>query len=509
MKMLQITDENFDSLKEKQIYLINYSDYYIKELCAEFDILPHICGGCDERPHRQCTHTFQNHKIDIKDYADLILLDDNVVPLILDGYPHECYRKLQAMPGIAEKFDTIYFFADHEMKIDLAYRKQYKDTPLQNIIVFRSGAGTSQYIPGNDFSDNARALFEYMLCKHLDDVYKLVWLVRNPGEYEGMYPSRNVRFISYDDAVADDKLKRDEYYKYLCLAKFIFATHLMIFARNARKDQIRVQLWHGCAFKRSFRIPEEHQYEYMIVSSIMFAVFHSDIFGLRPDQLLITGLPKQDYLFQPVDDWQEKLNIPKAKKYIFWLPTWRTTPFPGQEGDPVINPETGLSVFAKQDDFREIDDVLRLNDIILIIKSHPWQNEIKLNTDDFSNVFLLEHRKLASTGMFINEILGDADALISDYSSAAVDYMLLDRPLAFTLDDHDVIKSHRGFHWENLHRWLPGTEIYTKDDFLQFVSDVAHGLDRFKNKRRYLKPYFHAHGDNKNSARVLAELGIE
>ena len=50
---------------------------------------------------------------------------------------------------------------------------------------------------------------------------------------------------------------------------------------------------------------------------------------------------------------------------------------------------------------------------------------------------------LVDAGLEINQILGHADALISDYSSAAVDYLVLDRPEAFTLDDVEVYEKRR------------------------------------------------------------------
>ena len=51
-----------------------------------------------------------------------------------------------------------------------------------------------------------------------------------------------------------------------------------------------------------------------------------------------------------------------------------------------------------------------------------------------SNIVILSNEQLYHMDIQTNEILMHADALISDYSSVAVDYLLLDRPIAFTLD---------------------------------------------------------------------------
>ena len=106
-------------------------------------------------------------------------------------------------------------------------------------------------------------------------------------------------------------------------------------------------------------------------------------------------------------------------------------------------------------------------------------------------------------------MLGYADALISDYSSVAVDYTLLDRPIAFTLDDYDVYGNSRGFNWPNVRDYLPGEELFAFDDFLRFVNDVATGKDRSHEKRQRLRQAFHSFFDDKSSERVVEALRIE
>ena len=51
-----------------------------------------------------------------------------------------------------------------------------------------------------------------------------------------------------------------------------------------------------------------------------------------------------------------------------------------------------------------------------------------------------------------------SDALISDYSSAAYSFLLLDRPLAFVLDDIDTYSV--GFLVDNFEDFLPGEKLY-------------------------------------------------
>lgn len=503
--------EILSELDHHLIYIVNYSEYYLDELCDNYRVLDHIVNGWDDVPYRQGEHEFRGHRICISDYDEVGDIPQGAILIILDSYPEARFRWLQEKGDFLDRFARVCFFGGMEMEVDLAYRDKYKDVPLKDMIIFRSGAGASRYIPGSDFGDNARALFEYMLSEGYDEKYELVWFVKNPEFYQNRYAERNVRFLPYDAAITDDITLRDEYYETLCLAKYIFFTNSAVFCRNARKDQVRVQLWHGCGFKsiRHTRIGrDDYKYEYMTVTSELYARLHEDDFGLKSEQLLVTGYPKDDLLYHPLLDWQEMFHIPKASKYIFWLPTWRTTKLGGEWQGQIANDATGLPILESMKMLKQLNALLLKHDIVLIVKLHPWQDRSMLGDIAMSHMVVLENEALAEADTQISEILGHADALISDYSSVAVDYALLDRPTAFTMDDEEEYARNRGFLWDDIRDWLPGSVISSFEDFLAFVDDVALGRDVCREKRHRLNKQFHAFADDRNSARVIAALGI-
>ena len=511
MELISFASQADNDLKNISIYLINYSEYYLAELCDNFPVIDNISGGWDDVPYRQGTHEFREHQICISNYDEIGDISQGAVLLILDSYPDARFRWLQEKGNFLEHFTKVFFFGGMEMETDLVYRDKYKDVPLKNMIIFRSGAGASRYIPGSDFGDNSRALFDYMLAEGYDKKYELVWFVKNPEIYRNRYAGRNVRFLPYDAATTKDIRLRDEYYETLCLAKYIFFTNSAVFCRNARKDQVRVQLWHGCGFKslRHTRIGrDDYKYEYMTVTSNLYARLHEDDFGLKPEQLLVTGYPKDDLLYHPLPGWQEMFHIPKASKYIFWLPTWRTTKLGGEWQGEIVNDATGLPVLESMEMLKKLNDLLLECDIVLLVKIHPWQDRSMLGDVSMSHIVVLENDALAEVDVQVSEILGHADALISDYSSVAVDYALLDRPIAFTVDDEKAYADNRGFLWEDIRAWLPGGEIASFEDFLVFVKDVATGKDICREKRRSLNARFHNFTDDKNAARVIEVLGI-
>lgn len=513
MELIRFTHEVFDAIRHSRVHLIGRSEAYWDELCDTFDILPCIANAFDSAKRRQGSCSFRGKKISVVGFDILERVLDDSILVITDDYFLEIYEQLQTIQSVRNRFQQIYFYPNKETQYDLAYRKKYQDVLLRDILLFRSGPHASGYVPGLDFADNARALFEYMLREGFDEKYELVWLVHDPAEYEERYAAHpHVRFLPYSGSVSDDARVRDRYYEALCLAKYIFFTDAYGFARNARPDQVRVQLWHGCGIKhRVFFSPCEKRYEYMTVIGDMYAELHAKDYGLRPNQVLVTGYPKNDWLFHPIADWRERFHIPHASKYIFWLPTFRTAGAAGLENlnEEAVFGETGLPIVRSMEMLEQLNQLLEKKDMVLLLKLHPFQKRNAVCRCGLSHVLFLENGDLRREDVQINQVLGHADALISDYSSAAIDYTLLDRPIAFTLDDYEVYGDSRGFNWPNVRDYLPGDELFSFADFLAFITDVAAGIDRSREKRGRLRKKFHSYCDDGSAARVLRALGIE
>lgn len=511
MKLYKLTERNINALIGRKICCVEKSVSYLEELCQKYDVLDQIVCIADTNQRNLGQLTFHGKKIDIVYISYLININfEKTAILITSDYAQEVFETISDVLK-TDSFDkTIYYFANRETEFEDDYRAKYADVPLKNMIVFRSGPHASSYVGGMDFGDNARALFEYALQVGLNRTYELVWLVKNPEEF-GQYDSvENVSFLAYEWSASDKQEERDAYYRALCLAKYLFFTDAYGFARNCRKDQIRVQLWHGCGFKTRVNFVRcEKRYEYTTVISDLYAGIHEDIYGLRKEQVLVTGYAKQDWLFHPNKEDMTKLHIPNAGKYIFWLPTFRSTERKLEQlNEYILESETGLPVVNTKQQLHSLDNLLAKKDIVLVVKLHPFQDRREVFCGKCSNVYLIENEDLVEQDIPINRLLGQADALISDYSSAAVDFMLLDRPIAFMLEDMEEYEKSRGFVFDNIREWLPGKEVFTFEDISEFVEEVAYGRDTTENKRRRLREKMHKYCDDKNSQRILEELHI-
>lgn len=511
MTLQKLTEKNIEKLSTKQICIYEKTPSYLEELCDRYDVLESISFIVDTNQRNLGRFIFRGRMLEVYDLSELmrIVLQQAVIVITSDYYK-EAFQKIEAvLAGNAPDIE-VYYFANQETEYEEAYRTYYEKSPLENIIVFRSGPHASSYVKGMDFADNARALFEYALRMGVNHTYELVWIVKNPEEFGKYDTIENVSFVSFDWSVSGNQAERDAYYRVLCLAKYLFFTDAYGFARNCREDQIRVQLWHGCGFKTRVNFVRcEKRYEYTTVISDLYADIHAQIYGLRKDQILVTGYAKEDWLFHPDEEDRMELHIPQADQYIFWLPTFRSTEQKLlQLNEYELESETGLPVVNTQAKLKQLSEILYQNNILLIIKLHPFQDKDKVHCEECSNIRLLDNDELVEKDVPVNRLLGMADALISDYSSAAVDYMLLDRPIAFMLEDVEEYEQSRGFVFDNIREWLPGEEIFCFEDVCDFVKEVAAGQDTTAQKRRELGKKMHRFCDDGSSRRILEAFCI-
>ena len=100
-------------------------------------------------------------------------------------------------------------------------------------------------------------------------------------------------------------------------------------------------------------------------------------------------------------------------------------------------------------------------------------------------------------------LMKDVDALISDYSSAAYDFLHADKPIGFTLDD---VKDYKlGLIFEKPEEYMPGHIIFNQNDFMAFIEDVVNGKDPYMQERRRISDLFFKYHD-RNSSQRLAEF---
>jgi CDP-glycerol glycerophosphotransferase len=189
-------------------------------------------------------------------------------------------------------------------------------------------------------------------------------------------------------------------------------------------------------------------------------------FGVPAARVRVLGTPRFDVLqggaaYERVagGDLRAALGL-KATDYIcLWLPTWRDKP------DAAWVPPL---------DARQVEDALAGTNIVLIIKPHPLSDHAAFEA------WLPKHpqvRLLREDEADVNALLRISDALISDYSSAILDYAILDRPIHFLTPDQDEYElADRGL-YEPLSSIAGGRQHEAWSSLLGAVVAAARGQD--------------------------------
>ncbi len=342
------------------------------------------------------------------------------------------------------------------------------------------------------FRDNIKALYDYLIETGYNEKYSIICSTNDYYNFVDRIP-KNVHFISNIRGIF-------EYFRagyvYYCFGK------LPIYHG---KDQKVIQMWHGSAFKapdkgmlkgHSFDKP---YYTNVFSTSKHFAPIFSYCFSIPEDQVIICGQPRCDIMFKGNPNY----DFGHYKKLILWTPTFRKSSITGYCDSSKTN---NLVPILKNEDFQIINDILSKLGVKIIVKLHPLQDLSYYKTTELDHFILLSHNEFIKRNMDLYRLMAQSDALITDYSSIFIDYLLLNRPIAFTEDDMDDYS--RGFVFKNPKSYQPGFRILTKEDLLSFAKCLAEGKDDFAADRERVQNLANDYRDGNFCKRALESSGI-
>ena len=364
--------------------------------------------------------------------------------------------------------------------------------PLKRIMVFESHP---------DYADNTYPAFRE-LRKRLPD-YKMIWYVsKTTPKIDGVDD-----LLYFDDKSFINKIK-SIYYK--CFSKAFVCSHRGI--KKYRKDQLSLFLTHGSITKKTKGIYEPCTLvDYAIVQSHFFDKLIEEEFGAKPKQLIYLGFPRCDYFFKKNETIERQLNAIGIKgKYLVWLPTFRKQQTSGRDAHSEQFERMGIPLVYSENMLRELDEFLSTNNVYIIYKPHP-EHEIPTKTSgQLRNMRIVRDDDLRVIGVQLYQLLAFSEALITDYSSVYFDYLLLNKPMATTLDDVDCWKKGNGFAFDLEKLYAQTNEsLYTLNDLYGFIEKVVAGEDDAREDERLkMRNLTNIHKDG-NSAQRIADFVID
>lgn len=357
---------------------------------------------------------------------------------------------------------------------------------------------------GLRYSDNSRALYEYILQNSKD--IKVVWITRSPKIYNDM----RAQHLPVEMANSYRGIKTT------CKASRIFITEGFkdINPRFAHGAQL-INLWHGMPLKqigndallfirpnnlwkrtktaiRKVLVPWEFIQGSIPVLSPFFTPFLQSAFQIKKEQLWEIGTPRNDRFFEvQTEALIEKLNIDfNGPTKVMYMPTFRDA---CTQNGQVFNPfETaGFDMLA-------FERMLEAKNMVFMYKGHFC--------DTKSKGLVGQTRILTITDNDYDDLyrfLKDVDVLVTDYSSIYFDFLLCRKPIIlFPFDQAEYIAHSRPFYCD--YNLLEAPKVYSWNELTEMLA-----------AGNYIQPTeteiqrFHRYADGNSCKRILQKLTSE
>lgn len=311
--------------------------------------------------------------------------------------------------------------------------------------------------------------------------------------------------------VSDKKYFEDDGLKYSTKIEtilfFLRARHVFYTAGQIpikpSKSQIVIHMNHGTSdFKTMGKLTkinngDEFFFSYICVPGDYYVPIAAQEYGCSEENVYVNSEPMTDALLEPI---KEDYHLHQQfSKVLVWLPTFRQSDFLGYSNSTNNEP---LLIF-KESEYSQLNKRLEELNILLIVKLHPAQTLSNYKEAEYSNLWILSNEDMKKKGYDLYQLVRQSDALVGDYSSISLQYLLMDKPLAFVIPDIDVYAKERGFVFSNPEEYMPGHKTKKVPEFYSFLNDIAEGKDDYKEERHRIKKIIHKYDDGKSCERLM------
>ena len=338
---------------------------------------------------------------------------------------------------------------------------------------------------GEGLSGNARCLFETWMKEGTFDV----WIVLSNRE---IYKKLSVK---YDHVLFAFSWKA---VKVSAQARFFILTHGRLDVPFSGFKKTIIQTWHGIPFKaigfyRNIKVSDKirnilykwfdyNSIDFFLSSSTYVSRLFSSVFRQKPDKFIETGFPRNDVFFpgrnRPDFSFKELLKgeVPAFNNLILYAPTYR--PYPSMYF-PFADRSEKSGAFI---------ELLQLTESACVVKCHANQ-QLVLDAPLMQSGRIIDISKYTQLPD-LQKIVLQTDILITDYSSVAIDALLLDMPCIYITADIERYVNASGNFCCDFNSLAAGAHVKSMADMIDELNELIQGRDRFKEERRSARELF-------------------
>lgn len=355
-------------------------------------------------------------------------------------------------------------------------------------------------------NDNIEQILSYLIKNGYNKKYKIICHFKYKKQYLN-YKVKNVKIISNPLL---------SIFHMFTSRVIIHAIGLSKMAFKSSKKQIILDTLHGISFidkqNNSSDTYLKNTDDLVLASSEHMKKIITAMYGFESNKFIIGGNPRNDLLYSK-KEVKTLLNINNYNKIILFMPTYRQS---SSNGIDCANEFPLINI----NNINIVNEKLKNNNILMIIKPHPLQNNLPLFNLKQSNILILFNDDLKNKNVKLYELVGKSDALITDHSTIGVDYLILNKPIGYVIEDLDEYKQGRGlimlkddgtivYNPDKLD--FPGLNINNIEDLFLFIDNLISDNDQYIEARNKKNELCNKYTDSNNTKRILefAQITID
>ena len=339
---------------------------------------------------------------------------------------------------------------------------------------------------GQRYSDNSRALYEYVLSNCPD--IRAVWMTRSQQVYD-LLSAKQMPVALCDSEEGRSVQQRSGYFfltkgpndsdpRLMRGCHLVWLWHgmpLKQIGRDAMAFQRRNSLWKRCkTLIRRIIVPWEFLGGETLSTAPYFTPHLQSAFGLPESEVWEVGYPRNDYFFRA--DITEQLITDLHQRYFRTTAEGKTQPvrlmlYMPTHRDAATRSGKAFDPFSMAGfDLAQLEAVLEQQNILLLYKGHFFdsQNEglknskriLTITDNDYDNLYTF---------------IKDVDILLTDYSSVYFDFLLCQKPiLLFPFDLEEYVANSRPFYFD--YEMMEGRKVYSWSELCESLAKADYGV---------------------------------